>query len=350
MEKSYLRQTDEYSENLASKNIGHLADYMAREMCYRYFKHGAKETEKVFSDFGGEFRDVLDETFEDTVSQAVNNASDSHAEDLRKRDEEIAGYVALTSNILDFSKSHIRDLPDRWGRTYEQRADLYYDKAREFISKRLTENSMFRYGIARHIATLATLTNRRSILSHLDTIESFARRMSREDATGRANILRVTRDIRKWIRENDGRKIPSTMVRGLANVSEAAWRTSTAVMVYQAIRQTMYQNLVNLIRNVSNQAYQFATISFYGNAPRIHALRWVLSLSHRHVDICDAYATTDNGLGPGIWLVGYAPFPAHPNCMCELESIWDIDISHVNIFKMQQSIRDIRRAHNFPEG
>lgn len=49
-------------------------------------------------------------------------------------------------------------------------------------------------------------------------------------------------------------------------------------------------------------------------SPVIYLAKWTLSLKHRIVDICDQYATTDVGYGPG-WYPG-DQYPAHPHPMC----------------------------------
>ncbi len=47
----------------------------------------------------------------------------------------------------------------------------------------------------------------------------------------------------------------------------------------------------------------------------ITGIRWSLSLSHPAADVCDCYATHDEGNGPGIFAPGTTPV-SHPHCLC----------------------------------
>lgn len=54
----------------------------------------------------------------------------------------------------------------------------------------------------------------------------------------------------------------------------------------------------------------------------ISGLRWNLSMSHsdKDADVCDLYATRDNGAGPGIYIPQDFPV-GHPACMCFSTSV-----------------------------
>lgn len=54
--------------------------------------------------------------------------------------------------------------------------------------------------------------------------------------------------------------------------------------------------------------------------PFVEAIGWRLSPAHPRVDICDAWAGDDNGLGPGNYLPDDVP-PGHPHCLCFTVSI-----------------------------
>ncbi len=70
---------------------------------------------------------------------------------------------------------------------------------------------------------------------------------------------------------------------------------------------------------IHGEAYQAGA----GSNPEVVGMRFNLSPNHPRVDICDYYASANlYGLGPGVYPVGEAPWPAHPNTMSYLTAVF----------------------------
>jgi hypothetical protein len=57
-------------------------------------------------------------------------------------------------------------------------------------------------------------------------------------------------------------------------------------------------------------------------------MKFNLSPNHPRTDICDVHANANlYGLGPGVYPVGSAPWPAHPNTMSYLTAVFRDEVS-----------------------
>ncbi|HRY16409.1 MAG TPA: hypothetical protein P5330_11130 [Candidatus Competibacteraceae bacterium] len=84
-----------------------------------------------------------------------------------------------------------------------------------------------------------------------------------------------------------------------------------------------YANARRVFRTEMNRAHGEAYRAGAGAHPDVIGERFVLSPNHPKADICDEYARADDyGLGPGVYPVGKAPWPAHPNTMSYLEAVF----------------------------
>ena len=78
-------------------------------------------------------------------------------------------------------------------------------------------------------------------------------------------------------------------------------------------------NLKRIARTEMATATHRAVIDATINNEQIIGYQWRLSSSHKIFDICDYYATIDQGLGKGVWRKENVPrHKAHPHCMCSL--------------------------------
>lgn len=88
--------------------------------------------------------------------------------------------------------------------------------------------------------------------------------------------------------------------------------------------RSAYKNVQRVLRTETNRAYRMGMAMWSREKPWMLGLRWVLSLSHPEIDICDLYATQDvDDLGPGVYRVETVPDSAHPHCICYLDPVVD---------------------------
>lgn len=82
-------------------------------------------------------------------------------------------------------------------------------------------------------------------------------------------------------------------------------------------RDVSYEAL-RLARSETSKAYWKGTIESARSSPSYKGVRWVLNRSHPVADICDVYASHDEGLGRGVYAQGSEPEYPHPNCVCTI--------------------------------
>jgi hypothetical protein len=75
-----------------------------------------------------------------------------------------------------------------------------------------------------------------------------------------------------------------------------------------------------LARTEINHAYQTSQAARYEQEPWTQAMRWNLSKSHPHRDVCNVNAEAPGPQGPGTYAFGHKP-DSHPNCMCYQTSV-----------------------------
>jgi len=90
-----------------------------------------------------------------------------------------------------------------------------------------------------------------------------------------------------------------------------------------------YQRALRVYRTEMNRAHGEAYRNGLKAHPEIVGERFVLSPNHPEPDICDDLAAQDLfGMGPGVYPVGQAPWPAHPNTMSYLVAVFDYEVAN----------------------
>lgn len=101
-----------------------------------------------------------------------------------------------------------------------------------------------------------------------------------------------------------------TLVRDYPNMMKHLKGKVPEDLCYESLR---------LVRTETTAAFGEGTIAAAKATPSCKGIKWVLSLSHPVMDICDELAAHDEGLGLGVYSLGNEPrYPAHPNDMCFL--------------------------------
>lgn len=80
---------------------------------------------------------------------------------------------------------------------------------------------------------------------------------------------------------------------------------------------------LRLARAETSKAYWNGAIESARNSPGYKGMKWVLNRSHPVADICDVFASHDEGLGRGVYAPGSEPAYPHPNCICTIVAVHD---------------------------
>lgn len=104
-----------------------------------------------------------------------------------------------------------------------------------------------------------------------------------------------------------------------------------------------YANALRVFRTELNRAHGQAYQAGAGANPDVIGMKFNLSPNHPRVDICDAHARANlYGLGPGVYPVGQAPWPAHPNTMSYLTAVFRDEVSAADRAGRQDRIAYLR--------
>lgn len=87
-------------------------------------------------------------------------------------------------------------------------------------------------------------------------------------------------------------------------------------------RDISYEAL-RLARSETSNAYWKGVIESARNSPSYRGVKWILNRSHPVADICDVYASHNEGLGRGVYAQGSEPGYPHPNCICTIVAVHD---------------------------
>lgn len=118
------------------------------------------------------------------------------------------------------------------------------------------------------------------------------------------DCVKTARMLEKYVKT--GRK---TLAKDYPNMAKRMANRVPDDICYEALR---------LARTEMTSAYGEATIQSAMVSPSCNAVKFILSGSHPHYDICDHICGADTyGLGIGVYPVDKAPsYPFHPNCLC----------------------------------
>lgn len=99
-----------------------------------------------------------------------------------------------------------------------------------------------------------------------------------------------------------------------------------AKIVANYTKEKMEYNAMRVSRTEIQRAWRAEYVENAKQLGFIKGIKWNLSHQHAGDDICSELATTDIGLGMGVYPPDAVPYngaPAHPNCMCFLTSVID---------------------------
>lgn len=104
-----------------------------------------------------------------------------------------------------------------------------------------------------------------------------------------------------------------------------------------------YAQALRVFRTEMNRAHGQAYQAGAAANPDVIGMKYNLSPNHPRVDICDVYARANlYGLGPGVYPVGQAPWPAHPNTMSYLTAVFRDEVSDADRGGRQDAVGYLR--------
>lgn len=120
--------------------------------------------------------------------------------------------------------------------------------------------------------------------------------------------------------------------------------------VGRAVRQALtidpgnaYSNALRVFRTELNRAHGQAYQAGAAAHPDVIGMKFNLSPNHPKPDICDVHARANlYGLGPGVYPVGQAPWPAHPNTMSYLTAVFHDEVSAADRAGRQDALGYLR--------
>lgn len=143
-----------------------------------------------------------------------------------------------------------------------------------------------------------------------------------------ASVFEIAKQIEAYIQPSrvDGKRVsPWTFARRVLGkpVSYIPKGVPAGSVEYNAMRIA-----------VSETAYTYQQAPYLANKDKwyYNGTKWVLSHSHPKEDVCDAYATHDEGLGIGIWIK--PPKLPHPWCLCNTQVQTVPPDEMIRMFKM----------------
>jgi len=353
-QKDGSKKSDEAAKKGAEAGLSVLSIAAALALFENFTKHGRWRAFQGLSVQEGQFSEAVDALISTSTHEAVTRSQLAFSRSMLHNQVEgnwQGRLNALAAAYQDDVLARTATLPDQWGRTFHERASRHFQGFRSAVNGQFNRISRSVSEAESWISKLEAPIDRDALKRVMRQIEGAGLAMG-DSATARTNFDRATRVIRKWALNHPGEAIPTRLVAGLRNALDSGWRMSLQAGLHTRATR-LRNNLVDLTRNFSNRVFQGATLFWsqfigreFAGGPR--GVRWNLSAGHTKPDMCDVLSTEDMGLGPGVYYLGYAPFPAHVNCLCFLTPVFNIENrSGIPGASIQQNLNDlIERANN----
>lgn len=124
-----------------------------------------------------------------------------------------------------------------------------------------------------------------------------------------------------------GTAVPADILAG-ERAARAPTLASEAERLLTNPHGDVLYNVQRVIRTETNRAYTESYVASVATHPDVIGVKFNLSPNHPKVDICDFYAHANlHGLGPGIYPPGQHPYPAHPNTLSYLTTVFRDEVS-----------------------
>ena len=218
----------------------------------------------------------------------------------------------------------------------ELEASIRAGESAHLTAERMLEASPGRVQIPRYVtdlrqaAGLARASGDQSVIA--DAIEEAAAQLNR------LGQRRRTAD--EGLRRRDGDYSIRSAGRELAARLTSARPQDIERIVDRWILDKAQFQARRIARTETVEAFRAGFRESVASSPAVVGIRWELSRSHPHGDVCDVYAGQDPfGLGPGGYPKGEVPANPHPFCSCTQSAILD----------EQRQERELARLEGRPE-
>ncbi len=130
----------------------------------------------------------------------------------------------------------------------------------------------------------------------------------------------------RYLRE--GAPVPDALRAGMAAGQPGAiGRAVESLLTENATGNPDYL-LQRVLRTEINRAYTESYVATVAQHPDVVGVKFNLSPAHPRPDICDLYASANlYGLGEGVYPPGQHPYPAHPNTLSFLTTVFNDDVT-----------------------
>lgn len=130
----------------------------------------------------------------------------------------------------------------------------------------------------------------------------------------------------RYVRE--GVPVPEPLQTAIAGASPGAINRSVRSLLQDGAAGSPDYLLQRVLRTEINRAYTETYVATVAQHPDVIGVRFNLSPQHPAFDICDLYAKANlHGLGPGVYPPGQHPYPAHPNTISYLTTVFRDEVS-----------------------
>lgn len=142
----------------------------------------------------------------------------------------------------------------------------------------------------------------------------------------------------------DGVPVPSHLTAEAAAGQPGALSRAVRALLQDSAPGTPTYNLERLLRTEINRAYTESYVATVAQHPDVIGVRFNLSPNHPKFDICDLYAKANlHGLGAGVYPPGTHPYPAHPNTLSFLTTVFRDEVTEADRADQEQAFDWIRR-------
>ena len=142
----------------------------------------------------------------------------------------------------------------------------------------------------------------------------------------------------------DGLPVPAPLQAGIAAAQPGAIGRSVLELLAKNAPGDPSFNLQRIIRTEVNRAYTESYVATVAQHPDVIGVKFNLSPNHPRTDVCDLHASANvHGLGAGVYPPGNHPYPAHPQTLSFLTTVFADQVTEADRAGRQTPFEWLRR-------
>lgn len=142
----------------------------------------------------------------------------------------------------------------------------------------------------------------------------------------------------------DGLPVPGPLQAGIAAAQPGAIGRSVLELLAKNAPGDPTFNLQRLLRTEINRAYTESYVATVAQHPDVIGVKFNLSPNHPRTDVCDLHAAANvHGLGAGVYPPGNHPYPAHPQTLSFLTTVFADQVTEADRAGQQTPFEWLRR-------